>query len=94
MPQSLSSLLIHLVFSTKNRETSLGKEVRGDVHAFLAGAVRTSGCEAYRVGGVADHVHLAVRLSRTITVAELVKDVKSSSSKWVKGKGDGFRAFS
>jgi REP element-mobilizing transposase RayT len=58
--------------------------IREKTHAFLAGAVRQCDCEAYRVGGVADHVHLAVRLSRTLSVADLVKEIKTASSKWVK----------
>ncbi len=84
MPQSLSNILLHLVLSTKDRHPWLQKGIREKTHAFLAGAVRQCDCEAYRVGGVADHVHLAVRLSRTLTVANLVKEIKTSSSKWLK----------
>ena len=84
MPQSLSNILLHVIFSTKNRCPLLEKGIREQVHAFLAGAVRQCNCEAYRVGGVADHVHLAVQLSRTLSVADLVKEIKTASSKWVK----------
>ena len=52
-----------------------------------------NGCEAYRVGGVADHVHLAVRLSRTLSVADLVKEVKTASSKWLKAQDPAFKDF-
>lgn len=84
MPQSLSNILIHLIWSTKDRHPWLEPGIREKTHAFLAGAVRHCDCEAFRVGGVADHVHLAVRLSRTLSVADLVKEVKTASSKWVK----------
>lgn len=84
MPQSLSNILIHLIWSTKDRHPWLEPGIREKTHAFLAGAVRQCDCEAYRVGGVADHVHLVVRLSRTLSVADLVKEVKTASSKWVK----------
>ncbi|MEI8233339.1 MAG: IS200/IS605 family transposase [Verrucomicrobiota bacterium] len=84
MPQSLSLILVHLVFSTKDRLPLIGESIRDGLHAFLAGAARAAGCECFRVGGVADHVHLAVRLSRTITVAQLIEDLKTSSSKWIK----------
>lgn len=84
MPQSLSFILIHVVFSTKYRAPCLMPEVRPKLHAYLATVSRNAGCECYRAGGVADHVHLAVRLSRTITVAALVEEVKTSSSKWLK----------
>ena len=84
MPQSLSNILLHLIFSTKDRHPWLEPGIREKTHAFLAGAVRQMDCEAYRVGGVADHVHLAVRLSRTWSVADLVKETKTASSKWLK----------
>ena len=61
MPQSLSQVFIHIVFSTKNRQPWLGPEVRPRMHALLAAVGREEGAEVYRVGGVEDHVHLAVR---------------------------------
>ena len=69
MPQSLSLLLVHLVFSTKDRYPFLDAAVRPSLYAYLATVARNQGHECYRVGGVADHVHLAIRLSRTVTVA-------------------------
>jgi REP element-mobilizing transposase RayT len=103
MPQSLSFLLTHLVFSTKDRVPCLNTELRPKLHAYLATVARNLGCECYRAGGVADHVHLAIRLSRTVTLAQLVEEVKTSSSKWVKtqarellnfGWQSGYGAFS
>lgn len=93
MPQSLSNILIHLIWSTKDRRPWLEKGIREKTHAFLAGTVRQMDCEAYRVGGVADHVHLAVRLSRTLSVADLVKEVKIASSKWVKAQDSSLHDF-
>ena len=93
MPQSLSNILIHLIWSTQDRHPWLNLSIRDKTHAFLAGAVRQMDCEAYRVGGVADHVHLAVRLSRTLSVADLVKEVKTASSKWLKEQDPAFTAF-
>ena len=84
MPQSLSNILIHLIWSTKDRHPWLEPRIRDETHAFLASAVRQCDCEAYRVGGVSDHVHLAVRLSRTLSVADLVKEIKTASSNWLK----------
>jgi putative transposase len=84
MPQSLSYLLIHLVFSTKDRVPLLEDRVRPKLFAYLTTVARQAGCECYRVGGVADHVHLAIRLARTVTVAGLVEELKTSSSKWLK----------
>ncbi len=84
MPQSLANVVVHVVFSTKDRVACLGSSVRPALHAYLATVARNAGCDCPRVGGVADHVHLAVRLSRTVTIAALVEELKTSSSKWLK----------
>ena len=84
MPQSLSLLLVHVVFSTKERYPFLNENIREPLYAYMASIVRNAGCECYRIGGVADHVHLAIRLSRTTSVSELIELLKTSSSKWLK----------
>src|SRR5579875_4200851 len=84
MPQSLAFLLIHVTFSTKGREPVLNEEIRPELYAYLATVVRNAGCECFRVGGIADHVHFAIRLSRTKSVAELVEELKTTSGKWLK----------
>lgn len=94
MPQSLSLVVVHVIFSTKDRFPCLGPTVRPKLHAYLATVARNAGCEAYRVGGVADHVHLAIRLSRTLTIAELVETLKTSSSKWLKTQAPELGGFS
>ncbi|NJR69520.1 MAG: IS200/IS605 family transposase [Synechococcales cyanobacterium CRU_2_2] len=93
MPQSLSYLLTHIVFSTKNRAPVLNATVRPALHAYLATVARNVDCECFRAGGVADHVHLAVRLSRTITMAQLVEEIKTSSSKWLKTQSPDLASF-
>jgi putative transposase len=93
MPQSLSYLLVHIVFSTKDRASSLVVSVRPPLYAYLATVARNAGCECFRVGGVADHVHLAVRVSRTISIAQLVEELKTSSSKWLKTQSPGLTHF-
>lgn len=92
MPQSLAQVILHLIFSTKDRHPWLGPDVRPALHAYLATVARTSGCECHR-GGVADHVHLALRFSRTLTIAALVEDLKTSSSKWLKTQSPDLGSF-
>ena len=91
---SFSNILIHLIWSTRDRHPWLEPCIRDKTHAFLAGAVRQCDCEAYQVGGPADHVHLAIRLARTTSVADLVKETKAASSKWLKTQGPQFNRFS
>jgi len=94
MAQSLSKVLLHLVFSTKNRERWIDAKVRDGLHAYLAGACRAVGSDAYRVGGTDDHVHLACSLPRTLSVSKLLEEIKKSSSSWVKTHGSKYAGFS
>lgn len=84
MPQSLAFVLVHVVFSTRERRGAIDPTVRSRLHAYMATLVRNTGCECYRVNGTADHVHLAVRLSREVDIASLVREVKASSSRFLK----------
>ncbi|WP_240963773.1 IS200/IS605 family transposase [Luteolibacter luteus] len=84
MPQSLARLIVHVVFSTKNRARFLTNEIRPHLFAYLATVGRDLNCEVFRIGGVEDHLHLAVGLSRTVSIAEFVKRIKQSSSVWMK----------
>lgn len=71
----------------------LDEAVRPDLYAYLATIVRNNECECFLVGGVADHVHLAIRLNRQANVADLVAEIKSSSSKWLKGQSPKLAKF-
>jgi putative transposase len=85
--QSLAKILVHLVFSTKNREPTIPAEIRPELHAYLGGILANLGCPALQVGGTADHVHALCSLGRTTTVADLVEETKKGSSKWMKRQG-------
>ena len=87
MPQSLSQLYVHLIFSTKHREPLLMPPVREQMHAYLATVLKNQGSPALKVGGTADHVHALFRLSKNISLAQTVEEIKTSSSKWVKTQG-------
>ncbi len=63
------------------------------MHAYLATVCRDCGCEAYRVGGTVDHVHIAARLARTITQANLLEKIKKTSSAWIKHQGSQYGSF-
>lgn len=94
MPQSLSLVIVHVIFSTKQRLPFLDSESRTSMHAYLATIARDLDCDCYRVGGVKDHVHIAIRLSRTITIADLVEKLKTTSSVWAKKEFASLKKFS
>jgi putative transposase len=93
MPQSLSKVILHIIFSTKNREPWLESKVRPRMHAYLATICRDLGGELERVGGVADHVHIITTLPRTLSQAEIVETLKTNSSKWIKALDAQYRGF-
>ncbi|MBX7246337.1 MAG: IS200/IS605 family transposase [Candidatus Sumerlaeaceae bacterium] len=94
MPQSLSAVYVHLVFSTKDRRPLLSDKVQRDaLHAYLGGVSRNLESPAINVGGVEDHVHILARLGRTISQADLVKELKRVSTIWVKGQGPSYAGF-
>jgi putative transposase len=94
MPQSLANVLLHIIFSTKNREPHLrDRHLRDDLHAYLAGTLANLGCPALIVGGVSDHVHILCQLSRTTTIADLVQELKTESSKWLKERDRSLAGF-
>ncbi|HVS80287.1 MAG TPA: IS200/IS605 family transposase [Pyrinomonadaceae bacterium] len=93
MPQSLSSILIHLVFSTKNREPFITSAIETELHPYLATIFRALKSPSLCVDGTADHIHVLFSLARVITIADLVEEAKTESSKWIKTKGREFRNF-
>ena len=85
MPQSLVQIYIHLVFSTKHRQPFLQDPAfRERTHAYLKGICENQGSPSLRIGGVEDHVHILCRLSKTLDVSSLIRELKRDSSKWIK----------
>jgi REP element-mobilizing transposase RayT len=93
MPQSLSQLYVHLVFSTKHREALLLPPVREHLHAYLATVLKNQDSLALKVGGTSDHVHALSRLSKNCSLAKIVEEIKTSSSKWLKTQGRALANF-
>ncbi|NLH98043.1 MAG: IS200/IS605 family transposase [Chthonomonadales bacterium] len=101
MSQSYIRCLVHLVWSTHNRVPVISPDVRGRLHAYLGGVVRTAGAHAHVIGGTDDHVHLLLSLTATKTIMEIVRAAKGVSSRWMHENGvpefrwqDGYGAFS
>lgn len=84
MPQSLSRVLIHLVFSTKNRAPMIREDRSERLFAYLAGTLKGMDCPVVTVGGFSDHAHLLFVQARTRSLSEIVEELKKESSKWAK----------
>jgi REP element-mobilizing transposase RayT len=93
MPQSLANILVHVIFSTKNRARLILPDIEGELYPYLASICRVCDSPSHAIGGIEDHVHIALTLGRTITVAKLLAEIKASSSKWIKTKGPQYVEF-
>ena len=93
MPQSLSSVLVHLIFSTKHRQLWISREFEGELYSYLAGIFRGCGSPAIKIDGYDDHIHAVFNISRTSTIADVAEQVKRSSSKWMKTQSPDLSRF-
>ena len=94
MPQSLAHIWLHVVFSTKERRAHLqNPEIREEMFCMLGHLAKQAGCPPARVGGWSDHVHVLCGLARTITVAKLVEELKTETSKWAKQRAPDLGTF-
>ncbi len=93
MAQTLVSLMVHVIFSTKNREPLITPEIEPELFAYIGGILKNHDSRLLDAGGTADHVHLLVSQSKNVALSSLMKDVKKDSSSWIKTKGRNFRNF-
>ena len=103
MAQPLVSLMVHVIFSTRNRQPLITSEIEPELFAYIGGILKNHESRLLDAGGTVDHVHLLVSQSKNISLSSLMKDVKKDSSSWIKTKGrtftnfhwqDGYGAFS
>jgi len=95
MAQSLAKVIVHIIFSTKNRFTFLeDPRLRKEVHSYLSATLNAIGCQPIAIGGISDHVHILTTLSRTIDISQMMMKVKYSSSIWIKERTPELLGFS
>lgn len=87
MPQSLANILIHVIWSTKERRPLITENVRADLHGYMAGILKNLESPALIINSVSDHIHVLCLLSKNLPACKLVEEVKKSSSKWMKTQG-------
>ncbi len=79
-----TQIIYQIVFSTKYRERTLSKNNREELFKFIWGVLKNKKCHLYRINGVEDHLHIVTDLHPTISLSNLVKDIKVSSSLYIK----------
>ena len=93
MGQSLVRNYIHIVFSTKYRESVIHPPIEAELHSYLGGICNKLGCQVIKVGGYTDHIHILCMLSKKIALMKLLEELKSHSSKWIKTKDFKYNNF-
>ena len=88
MAHTTGNILIHLIFSTKGRRPIITPEIRSDLYPYLGGIVRALNATALAINGIADHVHMLIRIRPAQSAAEIARMVKTNSSRWAREKWD------
>ncbi len=94
MSHTYANLLSHIIFSTKERRPYIDEELKPPLLAYMGGILRESNCIAMLINGVADHVHLLVAIPPILSVADVMRILKTNSSRWVHGKWRTRKEFS
>jgi putative transposase len=99
---TFTQIYYHIVFSTKERVPALTADKRENLFRYIWGILKNKNCHLYRIGGVEDHIHILTSLHPTVALADLVREIKTSTSKWIKEESvfpkfahwqDGYGAF-
>ena len=94
MPQSLVQIYLHIVFSTKRRHPYLkDKTLQEKLHAYMSGICNNLDCTALKIGGIDNHVHLLTRHSKNLAISDFMRELKRSSSTWLKTQSQELSSF-
>jgi len=94
MAQSLAKVYLHIVFSTKDRRPYITPKIEENLYRYISTICDTNKSPLHKIGGMDDHIHILLELSRTITIAKLIENIKSHSSRWVKKEFNDLQKFS
>jgi putative transposase len=93
MSQSFVQFYAHIVFHTKNNLKLIRPEIEKELYSYLGGILKNLRSNPIQIGGTSDHIHILCTLPKTIALADLVEEIKKSSSKWIKSKGPSYLNF-
>lgn len=93
MAQSLAQVLIHIIFSTKERYPFITMSVEPELYAYIGDTVKRTGGIPIKINGTADHIHILSSLPKTISIAKYIEEIKRNSSRWIKTKGTSYEKF-
>jgi putative transposase len=83
MGSTLTNIVIHVIFSTKNREPKIVPEIRDELYRYIGGIIKGEGGILIEIGGISEHIHLLIKIRTVHTLADILKKIKGNSSRWV-----------
>lgn len=87
MAHAFGEILFHVIFSTKQRQAWLDDKLNLELYPYIVKILINHNCRVLQIGGIDNHVHILCDVSKTLSIAKLVEEIKSSSSRWIKTKG-------
>ena len=93
MAQTLVDILVHAIFSTKERRHLIKTDIQPALYAYMAGTMKNLDSPCLAIGGTSNHVHLLITLSKKAALSDVIAEAKKSSSKWIKTKGPAYTHF-
>ncbi|MCL2328481.1 MAG: transposase [Bacteroidetes bacterium] len=93
MSQSLSKLYVHIVFHIKNNDVTICPEDEKELYAYIGGIIKANNALPIMINGTENHVHILTTMSKNISLAQFVEEIKRNSSRWIKSKGEHYRFF-
>lgn len=93
MPQSLSKLYVHIIFHTKHNQPLISPEIEKELYAYIGGIIKENDSVPIIIGGIDNHIHILAVMSKNISLAKFVEELKRNSSRWIKTKDEKFQQF-
>ena len=93
MSQSFVQIYVHIVFHTKNNLKLIREDIENELFAYMGGILKNCKSIPLQIGGTSNHIHILCTLPKTMAPADLAEEIKKSSSKWIKTKGEHYRNF-
>ncbi len=93
MAQTMVEILVHVIFSTKNRENLIKPEIETELFAYIGGVLRKHESVLLSANGTENHIHLLILQSKKIALSDMIREVKKASSLWIKTKDEAFNNF-
>lgn len=88
LASTYTNLVYHMVFGTKERRSLITPALRAELYAYIGGIIRDERGVLFEIGGMADHIHIAAKYRADVSVADMVRLIKTNSSKWAGERRD------